>query len=153
MHHCSTSLCLLPAGEKPFKCQWEGCEWRFSRSDELSRHRRIHTGEKRFTCPACHLRFTRSDHLANHKRRHYVAKRAPAWHAQLRQMGGSSAGARALFPITIKPRVWRNNLKKKHWLLHVVVVLFVFSVDNSFYIVLVIISYVLIIFRDPHGRL
>ncbi|XP_060756292.1 Kruppel-like factor 10 [Neoarius graeffei] len=92
-------------GEKPFRCQWEGCEWRFSRSDELSRHRRIHTGEKRFTCPICHLRFTRSDHLAKHKRRHYIAKRAPGWQAQLRRIGGLTAGARALLPITIKPRV------------------------------------------------
>ncbi|XP_026780064.1 Kruppel-like factor 10 isoform X1 [Pangasianodon hypophthalmus] len=92
-------------GEKPFRCQWEGCEWRFSRSDELSRHRRTHTGEKRFTCPACHLRFTRSDHLAKHKRRHYMAKRAPAWQAQISRTGSFSAGARTLLPITLKPRV------------------------------------------------
>lgn len=32
------------AGEKPYKCSWEGCEWRFARSDELTRHYRKHTG-------------------------------------------------------------------------------------------------------------
>ncbi|CAG8553095.1 2305_t:CDS:1 [Funneliformis caledonium] len=29
-------------GEKPHKCNWNGCEKKFSRSDELSRHKRIH---------------------------------------------------------------------------------------------------------------
>nr|2ENT_A Chain A, Krueppel-like factor 15 [Homo sapiens] len=33
-------------GEKPFACTWPGCGWRFSRSDELSRHRRSHSGVK-----------------------------------------------------------------------------------------------------------
>ena len=33
----------LPAGEKPHACTFEGCEKRFSRSDELTRHLRIHT--------------------------------------------------------------------------------------------------------------
>ncbi|KAL5005686.1 hypothetical protein ScPMuIL_016844 [Solemya velum] len=30
-------------GEKPYKCNWDGCEWRFARSDELTRHYRKHT--------------------------------------------------------------------------------------------------------------
>ena len=30
-------------GEKPFECTFPGCEKRFSRSDELTRHSRIHT--------------------------------------------------------------------------------------------------------------
>src|SRR5687768_13278159 len=29
-------------GEKPHKCTWDGCEKRFSRSDELTRHRHFH---------------------------------------------------------------------------------------------------------------
>lgn len=29
-------------GEKPFECNFPGCEKRFSRSDELTRHSRIH---------------------------------------------------------------------------------------------------------------
>ena len=29
--------------EKPFECTFPGCEKRFSRSDELTRHSRIHT--------------------------------------------------------------------------------------------------------------
>lgn len=58
------------AGERPFICMWEGCGRRFSRSDELSRHKRTHTGEKRFICSVCDRRFMRSDHLTKHVKRH-----------------------------------------------------------------------------------
>uniref|UniRef100_A0A8C2YC11 KLF transcription factor 13 n=1 Tax=Coturnix japonica TaxID=93934 RepID=A0A8C2YC11_COTJA len=61
---------LLPAGERPFECSWEGCDKKFARSDELSRHRSTHTGEKHFACPVCEKRFMRSDHLTKHARRH-----------------------------------------------------------------------------------
>ena len=73
-----TTVCAL-TGEKPFKCKWEGCERKFTRSDELSRHRRTHTGEKRFTCPVCLTRFMRSDHLSKHTRRHLVARKTSYW--------------------------------------------------------------------------
>lgn len=61
-------LCL--AGERPFPCTWNGCGKRFARSDELARHYRTHTGEKKFACPMCGKRFMRSDHLTKHARRH-----------------------------------------------------------------------------------
>lgn len=46
-------FCFYPSGEKPYKCSWEGCEWRFARSDELTRHYRKHTGAKPFKCNHC----------------------------------------------------------------------------------------------------
>ena len=58
------------AGEKPYRCSWEGCEWRFARSDELTRHHRKHTGLKPFKCVQCERSFSRSDHLALHMKRH-----------------------------------------------------------------------------------
>ena len=58
------------SGEKPYSCSWEGCEWRFARSDELTRHYRKHTGAKPFKCAHCGRRFSRSDHLALHTKRH-----------------------------------------------------------------------------------
>ncbi|KAL9699859.1 hypothetical protein quinque_003300 [Culex quinquefasciatus] len=57
-------------GEKPYTCQWPECEWRFARSDELTRHYRKHTGAKPFKCIVCERSFARSDHLALHMKRH-----------------------------------------------------------------------------------
>jgi len=57
-------------GERPFACTWLFCARRFSRSDELQRHMRTHTGDKRFVCVTCTKRFMRSDHLSKHQRTH-----------------------------------------------------------------------------------
>lgn len=35
-------------GEKPYHCDWDGCGWKFARSDELTRHHRKHTGHRPF---------------------------------------------------------------------------------------------------------
>lgn len=59
-----------PVHERPYPCPVESCERRFSRSDELSRHLRIHTGQKPFQCPVCSRSFSRSDHLTTHVRTH-----------------------------------------------------------------------------------
>lgn len=56
---------------------WEGCTWKFARSDELTRHFRKHTGVKPFQCPDCERSFSRSDHLALHKKRHLLVWNPP----------------------------------------------------------------------------
>ncbi|KAE9420204.1 hypothetical protein Angca_005644, partial [Angiostrongylus cantonensis] len=56
--------------EKPYSCPWPGCEWRFARSDELTRHYRKHTGDRPFKCAQCSRAFSRSDHLSLHMKRH-----------------------------------------------------------------------------------
>lgn len=61
---------LFTAGEKPFLCRWADCNRKFTRSDELSRHKRTHSGEKKFVCSECSKAFMRSDHLSKHVKRH-----------------------------------------------------------------------------------
>lgn len=72
IHHPLTISNLFSSflGERPFSCNWPECGKRFARSDELARHYRTHTGEKRFQCPICLKRFMRSDHLMKHAKRH-----------------------------------------------------------------------------------
>lgn len=60
----------VPPHERPYSCLLETCERRFSRSDELARHMRIHTGQKPFKCSLCDRAFSRSDHLTTHIRTH-----------------------------------------------------------------------------------
>lgn len=79
-------LVLVSSGERPFECTWPDCGKKFSRSDELTRHYRTHTGEKRFNCPLCDKCFMRSDHLTKHARRH------AGFHPSMLQ--GSSAAKR-----------------------------------------------------------
>lgn len=57
-------------GEKPFICPYPKCEKTFARSDELSRHKRAHSGIKKFACKHCGKAFMRSDHLMKHEKRH-----------------------------------------------------------------------------------
>lgn len=66
----SNPLSVCPPGEKPYHCNWEGCGWKFARSDELTRHFRKHTGHRPFQCHLCERAFSRSDHLALHMKRH-----------------------------------------------------------------------------------
>ncbi|XP_055498531.1 LOW QUALITY PROTEIN: early growth response protein 1-like [Leucoraja erinacea] len=59
-----------PPHERPYACPMDTCDRRFSRSDELTRHIRIHTGQKPFQCRICMRNFSRSDHLTTHIRTH-----------------------------------------------------------------------------------
>ncbi len=76
----------IHTGEKPYLCSWEGCERRFARSDELARHKRTHTGEKKYECPMCNRKFMRSDHLSKHAKRHLAVKKVPLWKQEVEKL-------------------------------------------------------------------
>jgi len=46
------------------------CSKSFTRSDMLTRHKRLHSGDRPFQCSECKQEFSRSDHLSTHMRTH-----------------------------------------------------------------------------------
>jgi hypothetical protein len=54
---------------KPHVCPVKHCDRKFSRTDELKRHQRVHTGNRPYLCPKCLRSFSRSDHLLTHSRK------------------------------------------------------------------------------------
>lgn len=55
-------------GIKRYQCST--CLKLFNRSDMLTRHKRLHTGDRPFHCEECQQGFSRSDHLKTHMRTH-----------------------------------------------------------------------------------
>ncbi|XP_022084003.1 uncharacterized protein LOC110975654 isoform X2 [Acanthaster planci] len=57
-------------GEKCYKCLHEGCDFATAHLKDIIRHKRIHTGDRPFSCSFCQRRFTRKDKLQLHIRTH-----------------------------------------------------------------------------------
>ncbi|CAG2181112.1 unnamed protein product, partial [Oppiella nova] len=66
---------IIHTGEKPYKCNWPGCEWS-SANNKIADHKRIHTGERPYACNwvGCEARFSRPFTLRNHERTHTKEK-------------------------------------------------------------------------------
>lgn len=64
----NTDLFTCP-GERPYPCDYPGCNRAFTQSGQLKTHQRLHTGERPFMCsaPQCQQRFTHANrHCPDH---------------------------------------------------------------------------------------
>uniref|UniRef100_A0A9L0ISA0 Zic family member 4 n=1 Tax=Equus asinus TaxID=9793 RepID=A0A9L0ISA0_EQUAS len=82
---CSFRLCFSPGtkslflfyvnvqrGEKPFRCEFEGCERRFANSSDRKKHSHVHTSDKPYTCKVrgCDKCYTHPSSLRKHMKVH-----------------------------------------------------------------------------------
>lgn len=63
---------LFLAGEKPFKCEYEGCDRRFANSSDRKKHSHVHTSDKPYNCKmkGCDKSYTHPSSLRKHMKVH-----------------------------------------------------------------------------------
>ncbi|NXM05635.1 ZIC5 protein, partial [Tyrannus savana] len=59
-------------GEKPFKCEFDGCERKFANSSDRKKHSHVHTSDKPYYCKirGCDKSYTHPSSLRKHMKIH-----------------------------------------------------------------------------------
>lgn len=65
-------FCSVFPGEKPFKCEFEGCDRRFANSSDRKKHSHVHTSDKPYNCRVrgCDKSYTHPSSLRKHMKVH-----------------------------------------------------------------------------------
>ncbi|XP_040342910.1 zinc finger protein ZIC 5 [Herpailurus yagouaroundi] len=65
------ALCFV-AGEKPFKCEFDGCDRKFANSSDRKKHSHVHTSDKPYYCKirGCDKSYTHPSSLRKHMKIH-----------------------------------------------------------------------------------
>ncbi|VDP82675.1 unnamed protein product [Echinostoma caproni] len=63
------------SGEKPFVCEFEGCDRRFANSSDRKKHMHVHMNDKPYNCrfKGCDKSYTHPSSLRKHLRVHYLS--------------------------------------------------------------------------------
>ena len=66
------SFVVVVAGEKPFKCEYDGCDRRFANSSDRKKHSHVHTSDKPYNCKVrgCDKSYTHPSSLRKHMKVH-----------------------------------------------------------------------------------
>ncbi|MEQ2275211.1 Zinc finger protein ZIC 1 [Xenotaenia resolanae] len=56
--------------EKPFKCEFDGCDRRFANSSDRKKHMHVHTSDKPYLCKMCDKSYTHPSSLRKHMKVH-----------------------------------------------------------------------------------
>lgn len=62
----SSTFFFFPTGEKPFQCEFEGCDRRFANSSDRKKHMHVHTSDKPYLCKMCDKSYTHPSSLRKH---------------------------------------------------------------------------------------
>lgn len=57
---------LALSGEKPFQCEFDGCDRRFANSSDRKKHMHVHTSDKPYLCKLCDKSYTHPSSLRKH---------------------------------------------------------------------------------------
>ena len=72
---------MYVSGEKPFKCEYEGCDRRFANSSDRKKHSHVHTSDKPYNCKikGCDKSYTHPSSLRKHMKVHGKTSPIPGY--------------------------------------------------------------------------